>query len=94
MKYIFVFLAALSVSACVDDSSDGDASTYDTCQITDSGASSADDLARDVSQCWSIRPTEDKQNALSQCRSRVASYRANEDIGYSVEYAVNSSSCP
>jgi len=95
MKYIIISVAAILLSACGDGGSDGDASTYDTCQIQQSSALLATDRARDLSQCWRIQPTEDQRNALSQCKSLVSSYLSRQYVfGHSVEYSVSSSSCP
>lgn len=92
-KHIITFAAAILLTAC--GGSDGDVSTYDTCQIKQSSALLATDRAKDLSQCWGIRPTEDQQNALSQCRTLVSSYLASRYIvGHDVEYSVSSSSCP
>lgn len=95
MKRITILMLALGLAACGgDDSSDGDASTYDTCRITDSDALFADDRANDISQCWKISSTSDKNKALAACSSLVTAYIADEYlIGHSVEYSVASSSC-
>lgn len=95
MKYIIISTAAILLTACGGGGSDGDASTYDTCQIEQSSALLATDRAKDVSQCWKIQPTEDKQNALSQCKTIVSNYISRQYLlGHQVQYSVSSSSCP
>lgn len=95
MKYIFIFLATTLLSACGEGGSDGQASTYDTCRITQSSALFAADRAKDVSQCWRIQSTSDQQNALSQCGTLTSNYISKEYIfGHTVDYSISSSSCP
>lgn len=107
MKYLSIFLFASLLASCGGDDkssaskisgskgSDGDVSTYDTCQITQSNALFASDRSADLSQCWSIKPTRDQTNALSQCRALVSNYIGNRYVvGHSVEYSVASTSCP
>ncbi len=96
MRYFLLPIATFLLFACGGEGgSDNDPSTYDTCRITQSSAALASDRARDLSQCWSIQPTSDKQSALAQCKSRVSSYLASEYLfGPSVEFSVTSSSCP
>lgn len=96
MKYLLIPACVLLLTACGgDSSSDGKASTYDTCRITDSSALFASDRANDIAQCWTISSTSDQQNAIAQCSSLVSSYIASEYlIGHSVQYSVSSSSCP
>lgn len=96
MKYLLTPACALLLTACGgDSSSDGKASTYDTCRITDSAALFASDRANDLAQCWTITSTSNQQNAQAQCSTLVSSYIASEYLfGHAVEYAVSSSSCP
>jgi hypothetical protein len=98
MKYLCILLCAFLLTGCGGSGSggsDGDASTYDTCEITQSDALFASDRAKDTSQCWSIKPTEDQTNALNQCKVLVNDYIANEyTFGHSVKYLVGSTSCP
>jgi hypothetical protein len=96
MKYFLIPVMTILLSACGGEGgSDGDASTYDTCQITQSSALFSADRAKDVSQCWTIRATEDKNNALAQCETLASNYIAREYmVGHSVDYQVSSSSCP
>lgn len=96
VKTYILLTLSLILLGCGSGSGGSDPSTYSSCKIETSRASSFEDRQADINQCWNATNGgySSQNDALDWCENKITDYlESTYTISHTVSYSLESRSC-